>query len=109
MMEMEGHFTQPFNDAQPALDEVDFACVDLVITDLTMPTPGEVAIKEMRQRGYDMPILVATGFVDEDKVEYLLKLGAQRIITKPFLMKTMIDSVTALIGKEKRGGMSQAG
>lgn len=109
IMELEGHFVSPFDDAKPALDEVDFDIVDLVITDLTMPTPGEVAIRTIRQRGYEVPILVATGFVYEDKAQYLLKLGAQCIITKPFLMKTLIDSVNALVGEDENGELNQAG
>ena len=109
IMELEGHFVTAFDDAKPALDEVDFDSVDLVITDLMMPTPGEVAIRAIRERGHKVPILVATGFVFEDKAQYLLKHGAQRIITKPFLMKTLIDSVTALIGQDEGGELNQAG
>ena len=40
-LEREGHEVQDFEDASPALDEVDFDEVDLVVSDLVMPTPGD--------------------------------------------------------------------
>jgi CheY-like chemotaxis protein len=39
-----GHEVISFDDGAPALAEVDFSDVDLVVTDLKMPTPGQVGM-----------------------------------------------------------------
>ena len=84
LLQMFGHHVLAYSDAQPALDEVDFDEVDSVITDLQMPTPGEVAIKTIRERGFDVPIVVMSGHVAPEKVDYYIEIGAQSILLKPF-------------------------
>ena len=72
-----------FDDAAPALDSVDFARVDLVITDLDMPTPGTEAIRQLRTCGIQTPIIVLSGSVDPENSETLYALGAQAVVSKP--------------------------
>ena len=40
-LQMDRHEVRAFEDATLALEEVDFNEIDLVITDLVMPTPGD--------------------------------------------------------------------
>ncbi|MBB31084.1 MAG: hypothetical protein CME25_19515 [Gemmatimonadetes bacterium] len=40
-LQMDRHEVLAFEDATLALEEVDFNEIDLVITDLVMPTPGD--------------------------------------------------------------------
>ena len=96
-LELDRHTVQAFPDARPALEQVDFDQVDLVITDLSMPTPGEIAIRTLRSRGIQIPILVMSGHVEEDKARYLISLGAQQIINKPFSLKNLLNVVQTLI------------
>jgi DNA-binding NtrC family response regulator len=84
LLQIFGHQVLSYPDAKPALNEVDFSTVDLVITDLLMPTPGEVLIKTVRERGFDVPIVVMSGHVEPEKVDYYIGLGAQSILFKPF-------------------------
>ena len=71
-----GHRVLDFPDAAPALAEVDFNQVDLVITDLQMPTSSEVAIRTIRERGFAVPIVVMSGYIEPAEVDNLIKLGA---------------------------------
>ena len=50
ILEREGHEVLDFEDAAPALEEVDYATVDLAVVDLQMPTSGYDAIEELRAR-----------------------------------------------------------
>ena len=84
ILEMEGHEVQAFADAKPALETVDFETVDVVVTDLNMPTSGVEAIRSIRDRGCQVPIVVMTGRMDEAKARELEALWVTEIVRKPF-------------------------
>ena len=96
-LNMDGHEVLAFPDAQPVLDEVDFQNIDLIVTDLSMPTPGEVVIRTLRHRGITVPILVLSGYLDDQKKDYLLGLGAQGVMFKPFSLKALLAQVRDLL------------
>ena len=94
---MYGYTVLDFDDAGPALQEADLESVDLVITDLQMPTPGESAIEQIRARGYGFPIVVMTGHVDASQEKRLTDLGVSVILPKPFKLTVLIDTVRDLV------------
>ena len=93
VLEMKGFTVHTFEDAKPALETVDFEQVDLVITDLQMPTPGEEAIRAIRRRGIQTPILVMSGYIDAAKEDELNALGVQDIVKKPFKLLDLLTAV----------------
>ena len=97
VLEMGGHHVDAFPDAGPALEDVDFEKVDLVITDLSMPTSGEILIQTLRERGIQTPVIVLTGHITEDKAQYLKLLGAREILRKPFDLKEFLEMVRSLV------------
>ncbi len=97
VLEMEGYRVRAFEDAGPALEMVDFSRVDLVITDLQMPTSGEEAIRAIREQGIEIPILVMSGNVDGEREKELRRLGAQEVVRKPFMLLDLLDVVQRLI------------
>lgn len=88
LLQVSGHEVLTFPDAEPALKEVDFNQVDLVITDLQMPTSGEVAITKIREMGYTVPIVVMSGNIQPGKADYYVELGAQSVLLKPFTIES---------------------
>ena len=46
--------------------------VDLIITDLSMPTNGEVVVQTLHRKGIETPLIVLTGYVTEEKAQYLV-------------------------------------
>lgn len=98
LLQFGGHQVLSFPDAAPALTDVDFNCVDLVITDLQMPTPGEVAIKAIRERGYDVPIVVMSGHILPDEADKYIAMGAQSLLMKPFGVVNFLKMCDAWIG-----------
>jgi DNA-binding response OmpR family regulator len=90
----EGHSVYAFEDARTVLDAVCFDDMDLVVTDLEMPMPGDEVITRLRERGLDIPILVTVPLLTESVRQHLLSLGAQEILQKPFDL-TQILSVAA--------------
>jgi CheY-like chemotaxis protein len=87
LLQMFGHQVLAFPDASPALQEVDFAQVDLVITDLQMPTPGAVAIQTIRERGFEVPIVVMSGHIEPADADHYIAMGAQSLLFKPFTIQ----------------------
>ncbi|MFT5367858.1 MAG: CheY-like chemotaxis protein [Candidatus Latescibacterota bacterium] len=96
-----GHEVLAFDDGASALSAVDFAVVDLVITDLQMPTSGQLVIRTIRACGYEVPILVVSGHVMASDFDELFQLGAQSVMSKPPDFKVFRQTVTELLVSRK--------
>ena len=96
-LEIKGHTVLLFEDARPALDGVDFGSVDLVITDLQMPTSGEKFIRILRESGSQVPIVVMSGHIQESAMDRILASGVQAVLVKPFSMKALFEVVGRLV------------
>ena len=80
----EGYKALPFRDAGMALEQVDFSRVDLVVTDLHMAIPGDELVRQLRAQGCEVPVVVVSGYVAEDRARDLESLGVRDIVLKPF-------------------------
>ncbi len=97
VLKMHGYTVLAFPDARPALDTVDFGEVDLVITDLSMPMPGDVAVEELRGRGIKVPVIVVSGHIPDHTAQHLVFVGVQKILNKPFNLLELLDIVQSLV------------
>jgi CheY-like chemotaxis protein len=95
-LELQSHRVIAFPDAAPALEKVDFNKVDLVVTDLEMPTDGEYLIRILRERGIEVPIIAMSGHIHKDDIAdiaRLISLGAQAVLLKPFTILSFIETI----------------
>jgi DNA-binding NtrC family response regulator len=92
-----GYEVIDFPDAAPALENCAFEEMDLIITDLEMPTGAEELIKTVRSRGIETPILVISGHLGDGRSEQLKEIGAQATLTKPFKFEGFFKLVQDLI------------
>lgn len=97
LLKLEGHDVQAFEDAAPALDEVDFHEVDLIVTDLVMPMPGDQLILILQQEGIEVPTIVISANFSESRIEYLRELGVEHTIEKPFEVAKMLELVRKIV------------
>ena len=97
LLQREGHRVRAYPDAAPALAEVDFDAIDLVITDLHMPLPGDQAIEVLRARGVTTPIILLSGSLTGHEDERLLSLGADWVMSKPFDLDVLLGAVRELL------------
>jgi len=76
--------------------------VDLVITDILMPVmEGIETIRELRKINADAKIIAVSGGGRSGVTDFLgmaKKLGADRVIAKPFRPADLIDAVRAVLG-----------
>ena len=79
-----GYQVSAYDDAEPALQSVDPTTIDLVVTDLRMPTRGSEAIRTLREKGFTKPILIISGYVVPRDIAHLKAMGANDVLLKPF-------------------------
>ncbi len=79
-----------FQDPGKALNYFKEKHVDLIISDLRMPTmTGMELLAEIRQLDSDLPFIIITGYANIDDAIEAVRLGATDFIKKPFDMDEM--------------------
>lgn len=93
-----GHDPLSAVDGMQALDVLDANHVDLLITDLMMPRMDGIELtRQLRDAGYDLPILMLTAKqMQQDKREGFI-VGADDYLTKPADMQELVLRVRALL------------
>lgn len=72
--------------------------IDCVILDANMPVMnGYEAFKEIREIKPYIPIMIATGYADESKIQHLMNQEKCDYIHKPYNMNTLLEQIKALI------------
>lgn len=97
-----GYKCYPAADGEQALEITDKQYIDLIVADIMMPkTDGYELIKELRDAGYKLPILIVTakdGFYDMEKG---FLTGADDYMVKPINVKELVLRVEALLRRAK--------
>ena len=98
LLKMQSHTVTAFSDAGPALDTVDFQQIDLIITDLLMPTKGDEALERLQIRGIKLPAIVLSGCeLTEKEEDHLFSLGARVCMRKPFKLEPFLAAVQHIL------------
>lgn len=83
--------------------------IDLVLLDLMLPDGNGYAFcKEIREAGWEMPIIFLTAVSEEANIVQGLELGADDYVTKPYRVKELMSRIAANIRRyEKNAGGSK--
>lgn len=95
-----GHQVFEAADGQQGLDLVETTAVDLVITDLIMPVQeGVETIVRLRRSHAHLPVIAISGGSSNSPLylEIANKIGAERILAKPFTPQELIDVIAAVL------------
>jgi two-component system NtrC family response regulator len=85
VLQEEGYETLTANSGPKALDMLNAADIDLVITDMKMPEMDGIELLESMKKGHpDIPIIVMTAFGTIEKAVEAMQKGAFTYIQKPF-------------------------
>jgi len=85
-----------------ALEAIERAAPDVLITDIRMPVMDGIALAEkVRQRHPDMPIVFLTAYHEFEYAQKAVKLGAADFITKPFVPEDLLVVVRQLQLQQK--------
>ncbi len=93
-----GHDPIPAFDGQEALDVLDETHVDLLVTDVMMPRlDGAELTRQLRETGWDLPILMLTAKQSQQDKRDGFIAGADDYLTKPADMQELALRVRALL------------
>ena len=87
-------------DGAEALEYIRSGLYDLIILDIMMPKrDGISALREMRARGYNIPVLILSAKSEVDDKVLGLDSGANDYLTKPFSVKELLARLRAMTRK----------
>lgn len=94
MLRHDGHSVQTANNAAEALDCMDRAEFDLVITDYAMPhMKGDELARRIKLRNPEMPIVLITAHAEVLQSTGTPLPGIALVISKPFMLETLRDAI----------------
>lgn len=94
MLECAGYEAVGAEDGAQALERIEKADCDVVISDLHMPGVDGLALIESLKKDYPyLPVVVVTGFPSLDKAVEVMKSGAADFLTKPFELERLLHVV----------------
>ncbi|GIW01645.1 response regulator transcription factor [Roseiflexus sp.] len=97
-LEEQGYAVDVAYDGREALDWLDAAPFDLVILDLMLPQiDGLTVCRELRARGFRMPVLMLTARDSIDDRVRGLDSGADDYLVKPFAIQELLARLRALV------------
>lgn len=90
--------------------EAQAARVDLVLLDLTMPRmSGRRAFTELRARAAGLPIILSSGYAENETVTALLAEGLADFLPKPYVPSELLDRVHAALDQRAADGEREDG
>ena len=97
-LEREGFEVRAAGSGGEALRSVVAEVPDLLILDLMLPDQdGFDVLRQLRQDGYSLPVIVLTARDDEVDVVVGLELGADDYVVKPFNPRELVARVRAVL------------
>ncbi len=90
-------------DGVDGLEKIKDFHPDLVLLDIMMPRmDGFTVLKKMSEDPSmkEIPVIVLTAKGGEDDEKEALRLGAIKVLTKPFSPKQLVETVKQVIGNE---------
>lgn len=89
-------------NGEEALDVLDHMKIDLIVADIMMPKmDGYELVKELRDAGYELPILMVTAKDTYPDKKMGFELGVDDYMTKPIDMEELVLRVRALLRRSK--------
>ncbi len=107
-LQSEGYQVVSVDTLQKASGSLDDS-IDLVLLDLMLPDGNGYAFcKEIRDGGFEMPIIFLTAVSEEANIVQGLEMGADDYVTKPYRVKELMSRIAANIRRyEKNTGGSK--
>jgi signal transduction histidine kinase len=98
-----GHEVVTTADGSAALGAVSgSAAFDVVLMDVTMPMmDGPATARALREKGVEVPIVLMSGYAEEDLVTRGLMTHADGFVKKPFVVPTLLAVVHEVVSKRR--------
>ena len=106
-----GYHVLTSDNVARAMEMLEMAPVDLVITDLKMPgTDGIELVRHIRENARDTAVMIITGYGSIESAVDAVKAGAEEYISKPFTGGELRSAVSRVMDRlsERRAARGQA-
>ncbi len=107
-----GHEVIQAPDGQQGCELFRATAFDVVITDLVMPVQeGVETIVQLRRENPNVPIIAISGGLTNSALYLTMaqKIGARKVLGKPFTPPELIQAVNEVLGLEKPAAKPDAG
>jgi two-component system, chemotaxis family, chemotaxis protein CheY len=97
-----GHTAVEAADGRQGMDLIAATAIDIVITDLIMPVQeGVETILRLRRERPELPVIAISGGTANANLylDIAAKIGARRILAKPFTPQELLQIVDEVLGK----------
>ncbi|GAB6045248.1 response regulator transcription factor [Caminibacter profundus] len=102
-LQKEGFDVVGFLNSKKIRDFLNEENPDLLIVDRNLPfIEGSKLVKELREEGYDIPVIFLTAKNSEENILEGFDVGADDYVTKPFNMKELIARINAVLKRNKK-------
>ena len=97
-------------DASAALEKLESADFDIVLTDLKMPEmDGSTFIDRIRETHPELPVIVVTGYPSVDSAIRSLRQRVDDYLIKPFNVTSLYRSVESSVSRHKNDEIRVSG
>ena len=87
-----------------AMDLITHDPPDVVLLDIYMPTvQGDSFLNSIREQGLNLPVIIISAFLNEQKMETLQKLGVEEVVAKPFRLHDLVATIQKVLDKTNPG------
>ena len=94
ILESRNYQVQSATKWMDAIDALSHNKPDLVLLDLKMPTVHGTSILEfIRSEGFEIPVIVVSGFVTDAVTKELYAQGVQGVVKKPFKAQALLEEL----------------
>ncbi len=89
---------EPVNDPVEALKKIEKKKYDLVLCDIKMkPINGLEVLQRIKSDHPHLPVIIITGFVDDQLYAQARKIGCSALLIKPVPRRQLIDSIQTVL------------
>jgi CheY-like chemotaxis protein len=101
IVESLGYVCFEANSARVALEILEKEIIDLILLDIHMPNArGNQFLKLIRERGFVMPVIVVSGYLQKDVIKEVGHLGAAAVLSKPIRIKRFAEEILKVLEPE---------
>ena len=98
LFEEEGYEVTRRSSGQLALEALDSLAPDVVLIDLMMPhMTGQECVRQIRSRGFTMPIVAFTALDDAEVHREACEAGCNSVLTKPCKTAVLLEKIGAMV------------
>jgi DNA-binding response OmpR family regulator len=100
VLEKQGHHAQCAEDGEAGLAAAKRGGIDVVMLDMVMPgMDGAATFHALRDIDPELPVLLTTGFTQDNRCEKLLEAGAKGVIHKPYKSQELLRRVREILDR----------